>query len=90
MLVYFFCATFYPPPLIIAAKWQDCGAHQTAVLKPARPKADKGRGVISDPSVHERVLDELAGIRRAQPGSLAGRGGITVARTGGQQGIFWR
>ena len=43
-----------------------------ALIKPqfeaGKAEADKGRGVISDPSVHERVLDELREFVRAQPG----------------------
>ncbi len=43
-----------------------------ALVKPqfeaGKAEADKGRGVISDPSVHERVLDELREFVRAQPG----------------------
>jgi len=43
-----------------------------ALIKPqfeaGKAEADKGRGVISDPSVHERVLDELRDFVRAQPG----------------------
>jgi 23S rRNA (cytidine1920-2'-O)/16S rRNA (cytidine1409-2'-O)-methyltransferase len=43
-----------------------------ALIKPqfeaGKAEADKGRGVISDPSVHERVLNELRGFVRAQPG----------------------
>jgi 23S rRNA (cytidine1920-2'-O)/16S rRNA (cytidine1409-2'-O)-methyltransferase len=43
-----------------------------ALIKPqfeaAKAEADKGRGVISDPSVHERVLNELREFVRAQPG----------------------
>ena len=43
-----------------------------ALVKPqfeaGRAEADKGRGVISDPSVHERVLKELREFVRAQPG----------------------
>jgi 23S rRNA (cytidine1920-2'-O)/16S rRNA (cytidine1409-2'-O)-methyltransferase len=43
-----------------------------ALVKPqfeaGRAEADKGRGVISDPSVHERVLNELREFVRAQPG----------------------
>ena len=42
-----------------------------ALIKPqfeaGKAEADKGRGVISDPSVHERVLNELRGFVRAQP-----------------------
>jgi 23S rRNA (cytidine1920-2'-O)/16S rRNA (cytidine1409-2'-O)-methyltransferase len=43
-----------------------------ALVKPqfeaGKAEADKGRGVISDPLVHERVLDELREFVRAQPG----------------------
>ena len=43
-----------------------------ALIKPqfeaGKAEADRGRGVISDPSVHERVLNELRGFVRAQPG----------------------
>jgi 23S rRNA (cytidine1920-2'-O)/16S rRNA (cytidine1409-2'-O)-methyltransferase len=43
-----------------------------ALIKPqfeaGKAEADKGRGVISDPLVHERVLDELREFVRAQPG----------------------
>ena len=43
-----------------------------ALVKPqfeaGKAEADKGRGVISDPSVHERVLDELREFVRAQSG----------------------
>jgi 23S rRNA (cytidine1920-2'-O)/16S rRNA (cytidine1409-2'-O)-methyltransferase len=43
-----------------------------ALIKPqfeaGKAEADKGRGVISDPSVHERVLNELREFVRAQPG----------------------
>jgi 23S rRNA (cytidine1920-2'-O)/16S rRNA (cytidine1409-2'-O)-methyltransferase len=43
-----------------------------ALVKPqfeaGKAEADKGRGVISDPSVHERVLVELREFVRAQPG----------------------
>ena len=43
-----------------------------ALVKPqfeaGKAEADKGRGVISDPSVHERVLNELREFVRAQPG----------------------
>jgi len=43
-----------------------------ALIKPqfeaGKAEADKGRGVISDPSVHERVLDEVREFVRAQPG----------------------
>ena len=43
-----------------------------ALIKPqfeaGKAEADKGRGVIRDPSVHERVLDELQKFVRAQPG----------------------
>ena len=43
-----------------------------ALIKPqfeaGKAEADKGRGVISDPAVHERVLNELREFVRAQPG----------------------
>ena len=43
-----------------------------ALIKPqfeaGKAEADKGRGVISDPAVHERVLGELHKFVRAQPG----------------------
>jgi 23S rRNA (cytidine1920-2'-O)/16S rRNA (cytidine1409-2'-O)-methyltransferase len=43
-----------------------------ALIKPqfeaGKTEADKGRGVIRDPSVHERVLAELREFVRAQPG----------------------
>jgi 23S rRNA (cytidine1920-2'-O)/16S rRNA (cytidine1409-2'-O)-methyltransferase len=43
-----------------------------ALIKPqfeaGKAEADKGRGVISDPLVHERVLNELREFVRAQPG----------------------
>jgi 23S rRNA (cytidine1920-2'-O)/16S rRNA (cytidine1409-2'-O)-methyltransferase len=43
-----------------------------ALIKPqfeaGKTEADKGRGVISDPLVHERVLDELRKFVLAQPG----------------------
>ena len=43
-----------------------------ALVKPqfeaGKAEADKGRGVISDPLVHERVLDELREFVRAQSG----------------------
>jgi 23S rRNA (cytidine1920-2'-O)/16S rRNA (cytidine1409-2'-O)-methyltransferase len=43
-----------------------------ALVKPqfeaGKAEADKGRGVISDPLVHERVLDELRKFVLAQPG----------------------
>ncbi len=43
-----------------------------ALIKPqfeaGKTEADKGRGVISDPSVHERVLDELRKFVGARPG----------------------
>jgi 23S rRNA (cytidine1920-2'-O)/16S rRNA (cytidine1409-2'-O)-methyltransferase len=43
-----------------------------ALIKPqfeaGKAEADKGRGVISDPSVHERVLNQLREFVRAQPG----------------------
>ncbi len=43
-----------------------------ALIKPqfeaGKAEADKGRGVISDPSVHERVLNEVREFVRAQPG----------------------
>jgi 23S rRNA (cytidine1920-2'-O)/16S rRNA (cytidine1409-2'-O)-methyltransferase len=43
-----------------------------ALIKPqfeaGKAEADKGRGVISDPSVHERVLNELREFVRAQSG----------------------
>jgi len=43
-----------------------------ALIKPqfeaGKAEADKGRGVISDPLVHERVLAELREFVRAQPG----------------------
>jgi 23S rRNA (cytidine1920-2'-O)/16S rRNA (cytidine1409-2'-O)-methyltransferase len=43
-----------------------------ALIKPqfeaGKAEADKGRGVISDPLVHERVLEELREFIRAQPG----------------------
>jgi 23S rRNA (cytidine1920-2'-O)/16S rRNA (cytidine1409-2'-O)-methyltransferase len=43
-----------------------------ALIKPqfeaGKAEADKGRGVISDPSVHERVLNEVQELVRAQPG----------------------
>jgi 23S rRNA (cytidine1920-2'-O)/16S rRNA (cytidine1409-2'-O)-methyltransferase len=43
-----------------------------ALIKPqfeaGKAEADKGRGVISDPSVHERVLNELREFVCAQPG----------------------
>ena len=43
-----------------------------ALVKPqfeaGKTEADKGRGVIRDPSVHERVLAELREFVRAQPG----------------------
>jgi 23S rRNA (cytidine1920-2'-O)/16S rRNA (cytidine1409-2'-O)-methyltransferase len=43
-----------------------------ALVKPqfeaGRTEADKGRGVIKDPSVHERVLNELREFAAAQPG----------------------
>ena len=43
-----------------------------ALVKPqfeaGKAEADKGRGVISDPAVHERVLKELHEFTEAQPG----------------------
>jgi 23S rRNA (cytidine1920-2'-O)/16S rRNA (cytidine1409-2'-O)-methyltransferase len=43
-----------------------------ALVKPqfeaGKAEADRGRGVISDPSVHERVLAEVREFVRAQPG----------------------
>jgi 23S rRNA (cytidine1920-2'-O)/16S rRNA (cytidine1409-2'-O)-methyltransferase len=43
----------------------------TALIKPqfeaGKTEVDKGRGVISDPLVHERVLDELKTFVTAQP-----------------------
>jgi 23S rRNA (cytidine1920-2'-O)/16S rRNA (cytidine1409-2'-O)-methyltransferase len=43
-----------------------------ALIKPqfeaGKAEADRGRGVISDPSVHERVLNELQEFVRRQPG----------------------
>jgi 23S rRNA (cytidine1920-2'-O)/16S rRNA (cytidine1409-2'-O)-methyltransferase len=43
-----------------------------ALIKPqfeaGKAEADKGRGVIRDPAVHERVLDELREFVRARPG----------------------
>jgi 23S rRNA (cytidine1920-2'-O)/16S rRNA (cytidine1409-2'-O)-methyltransferase len=43
-----------------------------ALIKPqfeaGKAEVDKGRGVISDPTVHERVLDELKTFVAAQPG----------------------
>ncbi len=43
-----------------------------ALIKPqfeaGKAEADKGRGVISDPAVHERVLGELHKFVREQPG----------------------
>jgi 23S rRNA (cytidine1920-2'-O)/16S rRNA (cytidine1409-2'-O)-methyltransferase len=43
-----------------------------ALIKPqfeaGKAEADKGRGVISDPAVHERVLKELHEFAGAQPG----------------------
>ncbi len=43
-----------------------------ALIKPqfeaGKTEADKGRGVINDPAVHERVVDELREFAAAQPG----------------------
>jgi 23S rRNA (cytidine1920-2'-O)/16S rRNA (cytidine1409-2'-O)-methyltransferase len=43
-----------------------------ALIKPqfeaGKAEADKGRGVIRDPAVHERVLDELREFVRARTG----------------------
>jgi len=43
-----------------------------ALIKPqfeaGKAEADKGRGVITDPAVHERVLQELRDFAGAQPG----------------------
>ncbi len=43
-----------------------------ALIKPqfeaGKAEADKGRGVITDPAVHERVLKELHEFVAAQPG----------------------
>jgi 23S rRNA (cytidine1920-2'-O)/16S rRNA (cytidine1409-2'-O)-methyltransferase len=43
-----------------------------ALVKPqfeaGKAEADKGRGVIKDPLVHERVLNELREFAAAQPG----------------------
>ena len=43
-----------------------------ALVKPqfeaGRTEADQGRGVITDPSIHERVLNELREFAAAQPG----------------------
>ena len=43
-----------------------------ALIKPqfeaGKAEADKGRGVITDPAVHERVLKELQEFVGAQPG----------------------
>jgi 23S rRNA (cytidine1920-2'-O)/16S rRNA (cytidine1409-2'-O)-methyltransferase len=43
-----------------------------ALIKPqfeaGKAEADRGRGVINDPSVHERVLNELREFAAAQPG----------------------
>jgi len=48
------------------------GGRIVALIKPqfeaGKAEADKGRGVISDPLVHERVLDELREFVRAQSG----------------------
>lgn len=50
-----------------------------ALVKPqfeaGKAEVDKGRGVIRDPAVHERVLDELESFVAAQPG-LAWRGTV--------------
>jgi 23S rRNA (cytidine1920-2'-O)/16S rRNA (cytidine1409-2'-O)-methyltransferase len=50
-----------------------------ALVKPqfeaGKAEADKGRGVISDPAVHERVLKELHEFAGAQPG-LSWRGTV--------------
>ncbi len=48
-----------------------------ALIKPqfeaGKTEADKGRGVINDPAVHERVVNELRDFAAAQPG-LSWRG----------------
>jgi len=48
------------------------GGRIVALIKPqfeaGKAEADKGRGVISDPAVHERVLAELQEFVRAQSG----------------------
>jgi 23S rRNA (cytidine1920-2'-O)/16S rRNA (cytidine1409-2'-O)-methyltransferase len=64
-----------------------------ALVKPqfeaGKAEADKGRGVITDSAMHERVLAELEDVcRRANRVALARRDGVAVARPGGQQRIF--
>jgi len=48
------------------------GGRMLALIKPqfeaGRAEADKGRGVITDPAVHERVLAELREFVAAQAG----------------------
>ncbi|MGO9002556.1 MAG: TlyA family rRNA (cytidine-2'-O)-methyltransferase, partial [Limisphaerales bacterium] len=49
-----------------------------------KAEADKGRGVISDPAVHERVLNELREFVRAEPGLR--REGVVVSPLPGPAG----
>ena len=48
------------------------GGKMVALIKPqfeaGKAEADRGRGVIRDPAVHERVLEELREFAAAQPG----------------------
>jgi 23S rRNA (cytidine1920-2'-O)/16S rRNA (cytidine1409-2'-O)-methyltransferase len=52
-------------------------ATAVALIKPqfeaGKAEADKGAGVISDPAIHQRVLNELKNFITAQPG-MAWRG----------------
>jgi 23S rRNA (cytidine1920-2'-O)/16S rRNA (cytidine1409-2'-O)-methyltransferase len=48
------------------------GGKMVALIKPqfeaGKAEANKGRGLIRDPAVHERVLEELREFAAAQPG----------------------
>lgn len=49
------------------------GGHLVALVKPqfeaTRQEADKGRGVIKDPAVHERILREVSAAAASLPGA---------------------
>jgi 23S rRNA (cytidine1920-2'-O)/16S rRNA (cytidine1409-2'-O)-methyltransferase len=63
------------PPAATVLK---AGGKLVALVKPqfeaGKAEADRGHGVITDPAVHARVLDELEAFVRNQPLGLAWRG----------------
>ena len=82
------------PPAVLLLK---PGGKLVALIKPqfeaGKEEADKGRGVITDAAVHERVLAELREFVAAQAGPVGyGGGGLEASRGALSHGagLCWR